>query len=50
MSESFLDNQAITASNLNDIAIDLGNSTFADFVKGKAYNVDSLNGITKSLV
>lgn len=50
MSESFLDNQQITASDLNNIAIDLGKSTFADFADGTVYNVDSLNGITKSLV
>lgn len=50
MANVFLDNQMVSATDLNNIAVDLGNSTFANFNDETTYNIDSLNDITKSLM
>ena len=47
--DSILDNQEVTTDILNDIAIDLGASTFNNFT-GTKFGVDELNGITQALV
>lgn len=44
-----LDNQEVTTDTLNNIAIDLGATTFNGFTTNK-FGVDELNNITKSLV
>ena len=44
------DNQIFTANDLNQIAIDLGVSTFSYFNDGEPYAVTELNNITKELV
>lgn len=49
MAESILYNQEVTAGMLNDIAIDLGNTSFNGFGEEK-FGADALNDITKSLV
>lgn len=47
--DSILDNQEVTATTLNDIAIDLGATSFNGFGTEK-FGVDALNEITKNLV
>ena len=49
MTDSILYNQEVTAEILNDIAIDLGNTSFSGFGEEK-FGADALNDITKSLV
>ena len=49
MADSILYNQEVTAEILNDIAIDLGNTSFNGFGEEK-FGADALNDITKSLV
>lgn len=49
MSDSVLYNQEVTAEILNDIAIDLGNTSFNGFGEEK-FGADALNDITASLV
>lgn len=49
MSE-FLDNQTVTAANLNQIAIDLGKPTFSNFIDNTTYSIDTLNDITSAIV
>lgn len=44
-----LDNQEVTTQTLNNIAIDLGATTFSAF-SGEKFGVDKLNDITKALV
>lgn len=44
-----LDNQEVTTKTLNNIAIDLGATTFKGFSENK-FGVDELNNITKTLV
>lgn len=44
------DNDIITASDLNNIAADLGKTTFANFNDTQTYNIDSLNDITAAIV
>lgn len=44
-----LDNQEVTTETLNNIAIDLGATTFNGFARDK-FGVDELNNITKTLV
>lgn len=46
----FTDNQTVTAADLNQVAIDLGKPTFANFVDNTAYNIDKLNEITSAIV
>lgn len=48
--EEFTDNQTVSATSLNQIAIDLGRPTFSNFADNKAYNVDKLNEITADIV
>ena len=47
--DSILDNQEVTAQILNDIAIDLGHTSFNGFGENK-FGADELNGITGDLV
>lgn len=47
--DSILDNQEVTAQILNDIAIDLGHTSFNGFGEEK-FGADELNGITSALV
>lgn len=47
--DTILDNQEVTAQTLNDIAVDLGNTSFNGFGENK-FGADELNGITSSLV
>ena len=47
--DSILDNQEVTAQTLNDIAIDLGHTSFNGFGENK-FGADELNGITSALV
>ena len=49
MSDSILDNQGVTAEILNDIAIDLGATSFNEFGEEK-FGADALNSITSALV
>lgn len=49
MSDGIYYNQEVTADMLNDIAIDLGNTSFNGFGAEK-FGADELNGITASLV
>lgn len=49
MSDSILYNQEVTSEILNDIAIDLGNTSFNGFGEEK-FGADELNNITASLV
>lgn len=49
MADSILYNQEVTAEMLNDIAIDLGNTSFNGFGEEK-FGADKLNEITSSLV
>ena len=49
MADSILDNQVITADILNDIAIDLGHTSFNGFGEEK-FGTDALNAITGNLV
>lgn len=44
------DNDIITASDLNNIAADLGKTTFANYNDTQTYNIDSLNDITAAIV
>ena len=51
MSEiNFLYGQAVTADNLNEIAIDLGAESFSEFADSVPYAVEKLNSITADLV
>lgn len=50
MSESVMYNQEVTADMLNDIAIDLGATSFSKFADGEPYAVNELNEITSALV
>ena len=50
MSDDFLDNQEITAEDLNNIAIDLGSADFSHFQNGVPTAVSELNKITADLV
>ena len=50
MSDDFLDNQEITAEDLNNIAIDLGSADFSHFQNGVPTAVSELNRITADLV
>lgn len=47
---AFDDNQTITASDLNNIAVDLGATTFSNFADTDTFAVDDLNDITSALV
>lgn len=47
---SFTDNLAVTAEELNNIAIDLGKTDFAAFSAEEKFGNDALNQITKDLV
>ena len=47
--DTILDNQEVTAQTLNDIAIDLGYTSFNGFGENK-FGADELNGITSALV
>jgi len=47
--DTILDNQEVTAQTLNDIAIDLGCTSFNGFGENK-FGADELNGITSALV
>lgn len=49
MADSILDNQEVTAEILNDIAIDLGHTSFNGFGEDK-FGADTLNAITGNLV
>lgn len=44
------DNQILTADDLNNIAIDLGATTFSNFKDSKSYVIAEINNITKDLV
>lgn len=44
------DNQILTADDLNNIAIDLGATTFSNFKDSKSYAITEINNITKDLV
>ena len=48
MSDSILYNQEVTTETLNDIAIDLGATSFNGFTTNK-FGADELNGITQAL-
>lgn len=47
--DTILDNQEVNAQTLNDIAIDLGHTSFNGFGENK-FGADELNGITSALV
>ena len=49
MTDSFLLNQEVTATMLNDVAIDLGAASFSKFQNGVETAVSELNGITQEL-
>lgn len=49
MSKYFLDNQSVNAAAINQIAIDLGKSTFSAFTDGTPFSVDKLNEITQAI-
>ncbi len=49
MNTTFEDNQAVTLADFNNIAVDLGDTTFSAFSEEK-FGVDELNNITKDLV
>lgn len=49
MTTTFQDNQAVTLADLNNIAVDLGATTFSAFSEEK-FGVDKLNQITADLV
>lgn len=44
------DNDIITASELNNIAADLGETTFSNYNDSQTYNIDNLNDITAAIV
>lgn len=48
--DSILDNQVVTAQILNDIAKDLGLTSFNGFGEDDKFGADELNGITSALV
>lgn len=50
MAETFLFTQTVSAEDLNNVAIDLGATTFNEFSDGVEYAVTKLNDITKSIV
>lgn len=50
MSDSFLYNQEVTTEMLNDIAVDLGYTSFNGFDDETKFGASELNGITASLV